>query len=305
MPSSFAAEEITLSTYYPAPYGEFNSLAVGSGYSAPSTNGCLVVENSIGVKTEDTGMATIAAGGSSLTNLGAGDIPAVYAQDINNQAIGTLGHNANSWGSAGVYGCSWSPTAVGVFGSIKDIPSIIDGSSVRGLCAGKSLGDLGFKSGGIYAAVRGQAYNAPDQYSGYFKDGPVHLDNSFLGIGQLTPAHPIHLASGAHCTVAGTWTNASDIAFKENIVDLGYGINEVMMFKPRAFDMKIDGSHQIGFVAQEIEDIVPEVVSGEEGQKGISYGTITAVLVKAIQEQQAVINRLALDIEELKKNQNK
>jgi len=97
----------------------------------------------------------------------------------------------------------------------------------------------------------------------------------------------------------------SNPSFKGNIVDLGYGINEVMMFKPRAFDMKIDGSHQIGFVAQEIEDIVPEVVSGEEGQKGISYGTITAVLVKAIQEQQAVINRLALDIEELKKNQNK
>jgi hypothetical protein len=53
---------------------------------------------------------------------------------------------------------------------------------------------------------------------------------------------------------------------------------------------------QIGFIAQEMELIIPEVVSGEEGSKGIAYGNINAVLVKAIQEQQALITQLTARI---------
>ena len=56
--------------------------------------------------------------------------------------------------------------------------------------------------------------------------------------------------------------------------------------------MKDDGLEQIGFIAQEIEQIIPEVVSGEEGNKGLSYGHLTAVLTRAIQEQQAQIEQL-------------
>ncbi len=37
-----------------------------------------------------------------------------------------------------------------------------------------------------------------------------------VGIGTNAPAHPLHMASGAHCTAGGTWTNASDANLKEN-----------------------------------------------------------------------------------------
>ena len=45
------SEEITLTTYYPAPYGEYNSLSVGSGYTAPANDGDLVIEGNVGIGT--------------------------------------------------------------------------------------------------------------------------------------------------------------------------------------------------------------------------------------------------------------
>jgi len=46
-------EKITLTTYYPAPFGEYTSLSVGSSYTAPAADGVLIVENSIGIGTAD------------------------------------------------------------------------------------------------------------------------------------------------------------------------------------------------------------------------------------------------------------
>ena len=52
-------------------------------------------------------------------------------------------------------------------------------------------------------------------------------------------------------------------------------------------------------MAQELELDIPEVVGGEDGNKGVSYGQLTAVLTKAIQEQQTIIDDLKSRIETL------
>ena len=102
---------------------------------------------------------------------------------------------------------------------------------------------------------------------------------------------------GAYCT--GTaWTNSSDIANKENITSIKYGLETVMASRPVDFDWKSfrdasgKGQADIGFIAQEMELLVPEVVTGQEGSKGISYGNLVAIAFKAIQEQQALIQSL-------------
>ncbi len=56
--------------------------------------------------------------------------------------------------------------------------------------------------------------------------------------------------------------------------------------------MKGTGQHDFGFLAQEVKNVLPEIVYGEEGQMSISYGQITAVLTKAVQEQQKEIEEL-------------
>ncbi|MFA5928638.1 MAG: tail fiber domain-containing protein, partial [Candidatus Margulisiibacteriota bacterium] len=93
-------------------------------------------------------------------------------------------------------------------------------------------------------------------------------------------------ANNASLNPAGAWTNASDRSYKKDIQDINYGLSTVMKMQPREYRMRSDNEKQIGFVAQELENVVPEVVSGVEGKKGVSYGNLTAVLTKAIQEQQ-------------------
>jgi len=102
-----------------------------------------------------------------------------------------------------------------------------------------------------------------------------------------------------YLTLAGTWTNTSDRNYKENIEDLPYGLAEVLQLQARKYNVKGYEPKQIGFIAQEVEEILPELVDGEEGSKGLAYSNITAVLVKAIQEQQAIINDLKARIETL------
>jgi hypothetical protein len=100
---------------------------------------------------------------------------------------------------------------------------------------------------------------------------------------------------------AGTWTNGSDIAFKKNVADIEYGLSTVLDLQPRKYQMKIDDANDIGFIAQEMETVIPEIVhtNANNGYKSLDYGAITAVLVKAVQEQQTIIDDLKSRIETL------
>ena len=83
---------------------------------------------------------------------------------------------------------------------------------------------------------------------------------------------------------AGAWTNASDIAYKKDIVDTQYGLDTILSLRPRDFTIKADESSDTGFIAQELETVLPQFVIGEEGHKNVNYAQITAILTKAIQE---------------------
>ena len=95
----------------------------------------------------------------------------------------------------------------------------------------------------------------------------------------------------------GSFTNASDVSLKKDITDLTYGIDVLKNLKPRKYKMKTDDKEQIGFIAQEVETAVPEVVdtsetpNGDE-HKGLAYGNLTAVLTKALQEAVTKIETL-------------
>ncbi len=103
-------------------------------------------------------------------------------------------------------------------------------------------------------------------------------------------------------TVAGVFTDTSDQAYKKDIKDIGYGLAEVKQLQPRAYKMEVNDEDQLGFIAQEMEQVIPEVVSGEEGSKGLAYGHLVPVLVKAMQEQQTLIESLTDRIAQLENN---
>ena len=102
---------------------------------------------------------------------------------------------------------------------------------------------------------------------------------------------------------SGSFNDASDERIKKDIEDIDYGLDIVKALKPRKYKMKLDDTEQVGFIAQEVESLVPEVVdTGEtpdgEEQKGMSYGHLTAVLTKAIQELSAKVEELESKINE-------
>jgi hypothetical protein len=67
-------------------------------------------------------------------------------------------------------------------------------------------------------------------------------------------------------------------------------LKEVLKLHPVAYKMKGTNTSDIGFLAQELKLVLPEIVYGKEGEMTVSYGQITPVLAKAIQEQQTIIN---------------
>jgi hypothetical protein len=109
-----------------------------------------------------------------------------------------------------------------------------------------------------------------------------------------------NVVNTALLTNAGVWTNASDSTFKTHIKNINYGLNDVLKLRPVSYDMKKNGNHDIGFLAQEVKLIIPEIVYGEEGQMSLSYGQLTSVLTKAIQEQQQMIDSLKAEVLGLK-----
>ncbi len=115
-----------------------------------------------------------------------------------------------------------------------------------------------------------------------------------LNMGTTLPSYPLQVGttttdgSGAYVTTSGVWTNASDRRIKENIRTSPYGTETLMKLKPVAYEMIGTHEKQIGFIAQEVAEVVPEVVSiSREGRYGLSYGNLLTVAVKALQEMVA------------------
>ena len=105
--------------------------------------------------------------------------------------------------------------------------------------------------------------------------------------------------NGANCDLTGHWNNTSDSTKKFNIKGISYGLNEIMKLRPVNYQWKGNGQYDFGFIAQQVKLILPEIVAGKEGHMTISYGQITAVLTKAVQEQQSQIEAIRIENEKL------
>jgi hypothetical protein len=113
------------------------------------------------------------------------------------------------------------------------------------------------------------------------------IDNYNNGSGQIN-------ANGSNAAAFGSF---SDRRLKENIVDLPPQLPNIMALRPVEFDYieSEGGGHQTGFIAQEMQEVYPDAV-GERAPDGMltvtGWSKTEARLVKAIQEQQAMIEEL-------------
>jgi hypothetical protein len=92
----------------------------------------------------------------------------------------------------------------------------------------------------------------------------------------------------------------SDIKLKANITPLENCLDKVMQLQGVEYDRIDLNKHQIGFIAQEVEAVIPDLVEeNSQGTKVLHYKNLTAVLVEAIKEQQEQINSLKETVQEL------
>jgi hypothetical protein len=115
---------------------------------------------------------------------------------------------------------------------------------------------------------------------------------------------------------ATSYVTSSDYRLKENIVPMTGALDKVAQLKPVTYKWKVDGTDGQGFIAHELQAIVPDCVSGEkdavetytdeEGNEqtriipqGIDTSFLVATLTAAIKEQQTIINELKSRIEAL------
>lgn len=101
----------------------------------------------------------------------------------------------------------------------------------------------------------------------------------------------------------------SDERLKYDIQDINYGLNEILQINPVSFKYKTDdrANKEIGFIAQDMVSIVPESVydtkviynDAEPTLLAMKYTSLIPVTVKAIQEQQAIIENQQQKITDL------
>lgn len=116
------------------------------------------------------------------------------------------------------------------------------------------------------------------------KDGEVTIDENLTVTGPVTAKEFIY---------------ASDRRLKENIQTIPNALEKVKALEGVSFEWIDDETDDknLGFIAQDIEKILPEVVStNKDGFKAVEYGNIIAVLVEAIKEQQKEIEELKLKL---------
>ena len=107
---------------------------------------------------------------------------------------------------------------------------------------------------------------------------------------------------------ATSYATSSDYRLKENVQPMQDALSKIAQLNPVTYNWKSDGSDGQGFIAHELQAVVPDCVTGEkdavdaEGNpryQGVDTSFLVATLVKAIQEQQTIIAQQVADITSL------
>lgn len=131
--------------------------------------------------------------------------------------------------------------------------------------------------------------------------------SGLLGVGTSTPGYRLDLPNIASVDGRGRanrWDTYSSIRWKDNVQPLENALDSVLQLRGVSFDWKPEhgGGHEIGFVAEEVGAVVPELVTWEQGGKdamGLAYDRISALTVEAIKEQQRQIEALRSSNEQI------
>ena len=113
----------------------------------------------------------------------------------------------------------------------------------------------------------------------------------FKDSGNQVSTSSVLTFDGTNLTCGGTVTANSDEKLKTNITTIQNALDKVSKLRGVEFDYKINNRHSLGFIAQEVEKVIPDLVFGND-PKSIAYQNFVAILVEAIKELNQKVDRL-------------
>jgi hypothetical protein len=143
-------------------------------------------------------------------------------------------------------------------------------------------------------------------YFSWGYDGTYNYFAKKVTIGNpANPGYMLYVQGDAYAT--GLW-NSSDARFKKNISAIDNSLDKLMKIRGTSFEFRNDEfknyqfaeGPQFGFIAQELENVLPEVVKTDSnGYKSVNYSSMIPVLLEAVKEQQGIIEKMENKIKDL------
>jgi len=181
-----------------------------------------------------------------------------------------------------------------------------DGGSIGGSnYVGYFHGIATNSGGGGYGTIAGNNYGVRILMStngvsgstwGIYQTGDNGTENYFqntVGIGTTSGAGILNVSGVATKTGGGVWSVFSDARAKENIANYNKGLNELLQLRPVSFNYKksfdFGTETHVGFIAQEVEKVVPTMVTeanmhGIKDFKQVDANEVTFMLINAVKE---------------------
>jgi hypothetical protein len=287
----------------------YNTTASGNASNAfgYNTTASGSYSTALGYGTEASGSYSIAVGnnatasGNTSTALGFQTVASNYYSI----AVGAYTTATNTAATALGYG----NTASGVGSTVLGYSTIASGGYATALgysttASGNVSTALGDRTTAqAYASVAIGRYNLiQGSATSWSATDPLFV----AGNGSSsTPSNALTLYKNGNLTIAGTLTQSSDARLKEDIEPLEGTLERVLRLTPIRYHFRAGtgrpAGRQLGLTAQEVAPLFPELVKQDgDGYLSLSYANLSAVLVKAVQEQQAEIQPLQAQIRALK-----
>lgn len=261
--------------------GERNT-AMGAQALSSVTSGSWNMAFGQGALGSTSGSSNIAIGQGAMWNSYSGDGNVVLG---NNGCAGVSGNNNNCIGPVGQFTLTSGSNNI-LIGTSTSVDTPASGTSNF-----LNIGNVIFATGmtGTVASPAGNVgIGTTIIRNSAVLDVQGTINVNSVGIAAATTAC-YSTASGGVLSLCSSLREQ-----KTGIEPLAYGLTEVMKMQPVSFNWKQDGSHDLGFIAEDIEAINPLFAEHSKGKlTGVKYRQITALLVRAIQQQQ-------IEIEELK-----
>ena len=277
-----------------------NSTSMGSGTTASGNN-----STAMGVGTEAGGTTSIAMGDSSTasgyvsTAMGynttaSGDYSTAmgYLTTSSGNNSTAMGYGTTASGGYGAIAMGDSSTASGRSSTAMGYLTTSSGNNSTAMGYYTTASDYGSLVIGQYNSSGSSATSA----ASFSTSAPAFVIGN--GTNSSNKSDAFKVMFNGDTTVGGDITISSDARLKSNIVSLGSTLSKLLLIDGKSYEK--DGKQRIGVLAQEIQEVFPELVT-EDGNEmlAVNYQGLVPVLINALKEQQSEIDELKEMVQKL------